>query len=64
MGILAWIIWIKLDEWKEHTSENQDQAVKILKEKNLISYGEKIIIIWDKKRWDNTDPLIRITVVE
>ena len=64
MRILAGIVWIKLDEWKEHTSENQDQAVKILKEKNLISYWEKIIIIWDKKRWKETDPLIRITVVE
>ena len=53
-----------MEEWKEHTSENQDQALKILKEKNLISNGEKIIIIWDKKRRNETDPLIRVTVVE
>ena len=64
MNLLAWIQWIKLDSWKEHTSENQWAALKILKEKNLISYWEKIIIIWDKKRWNATDPLIRITVVE
>lgn len=64
MSILAWIQWIKMEEWKEHTSENQDQTLKILKEKNLILNGEKIIIIWDKKRWKETDPLIRITVVE
>lgn len=64
MNILAWIQWIKMEEWKEHTSENQDQALEILKRKNLISNGEKIIIIWDKKRGKETDPLIRITVVE
>ncbi len=64
LNILAGIHWIKMDEWKEHTSENQEQAIKILKEKNLISYWEKIVIIWDKKRWDSTDPLIRITIVE
>lgn len=64
MNILAWIQWIKMDEWKEHTSENQELALSILKEKNLISIWEKIIIIWDKKRWRETDPLIRITVVE
>ena len=64
MNILAWIQWIKMEEWKEHTSENQDQALKILKERNLISCWEQIIIIWDKKRGNETDPLIRITVVE
>ncbi len=64
MNILAWIQWIKMKEWKEHTSENQDQALKILKKKNLISNGEKIIIIGDKKRGEETDPLIRITIVE
>ena len=64
MNILAGIQWIKMDEWKEHTSENQDLALKILKEKNLISYGEKIVIIWAKRKDKVVDPLIRISVVE
>ena len=64
MNILSSIQWIKMDEWKEHTSENQDLALKILKEKNLISYGEKIVIIWAKRKGKVVDPLIRISVVE
>ena len=64
MNILAWIQWIKLDEWKEHTSENQEQALRILKEKNLISFWEKIVIIWAKKKVWSVDPLIRISIVE
>ena len=64
MNILAGIQWIKMDEWKEHTSENQELALKILKERNLISYGEKIVIIWAKRKSKVVDPLIRISVVE
>lgn len=64
MQLLWWIQWIKLNEWKEHTSENQDQALEILKQKKLISIWEKIVIIGDKKRWKYTDPLIRVTIVE
>jgi pyruvate kinase len=64
MNILAGIQWIKMDEWKDHTSENQELALKILKERNLISYWEKIIIIWAKRKDKVVDPLIRISVVE
>lgn len=62
---LLWSIqWILLSEWKEHTSENQENAISMLQEKDLIKSGEKIIMIWDKKRWTYTDPLIRIIDVE
>lgn len=64
MNILAWIQWIKMEEWKEHTSENQEEALKILKERNLISFWEKILIIWAKRKGKSVDPLIRITILE
>lgn len=63
MHLLAWIKWIKLSEWKEHTSENQEQALQKLKEWNRLKQWEKIIIIGDKKQNWNTDPLIKITTV-
>jgi pyruvate kinase len=63
MRILFSIQGIQLKKRANHTTENQENAMKILLEKKLIKKGDKIVIIADKKRGSETDPLIRITTV-
>ncbi len=64
MRILYGIHGIKLQEWAEHTTENQELAMKILSESGFVQPGEQIIMIADKDRGEHKDPLIRITRVD
>lgn len=64
LPILFGVKGMKLAEWAEHTSENQEIAVNMLLEKGYIKSGDKLVIIGAKQRGDTMDPLIRITKVD
>lgn len=63
MRVLFSINGILLEKRAEHTTENQEIAISKLLEKKLIKSWDKIVIIADKKRGSETDPLIRVTTV-
>jgi pyruvate kinase len=63
MRMLFGIQGMKLEKRAKHTTENQTIAIQILLEKGLIHKGDKIVIIGDKKRGEQKDPLIRVTTV-
>jgi pyruvate kinase len=63
LRILFSIHGMQFKKRANHTTENQENAMKVLLEKNLIKEGDKIVIIADKKRGSETDPLIRVTTV-
>ncbi|MDR2190701.1 MAG: hypothetical protein LBP53_06030 [Candidatus Peribacteria bacterium] len=64
MRILFGIQGMKMKQRADHTTENQEIALQMLLEQGLVSSGDKIVIIADKKRGEKTDPLIRVTIVE
>ncbi len=60
LNILFWIKPIKID--KKSNLENVWNWIKILKEKNLITSGDRLIIIYDKK--DNNEIIPTIEILE
>lgn len=61
MRILFGIQGMKLKKRANHTTENQTIAMKILLDKGLIQKGDKIVLIGDKSRGEQKDPLIRVS---
>lgn len=61
MRMLFGIHGIKLEKRENHTSENQDIAVKLLLDQGFVKSGDQIVVIGDKERGKKKDPLIIVT---